>query len=148
MASKYNYKHIFERAKHVPARNLLGAHLLEVDEGVARVCLPFRPELGNYFGAIQGGILTAVADMAGGWALLTLSPPKTLIVTVEIKLNFLKPSKEEVRADGQVIQLGANLGISSLSIVTLSGKRIAVGIGTYFLKPDLTEKGQKDYYEP
>ena len=144
MAVRKEFRHVFETARSIPAWDLLGAHLSEVEEGIARVRLPFRPDLRNSQGNIQGGILTAAADASGGWALLTLLPPGTVVATVEIKLNFLKPVKQDILAEGRVIRLGACLGISSLSVETASGKA-AAGIATYFFKSVSREEGESDY---
>ena len=62
------------RMSRIPAVHFLGIKLVDVSEGRAVLELPFRPELCNSLGNIQGGFITALADAAGGMALYTLLP--------------------------------------------------------------------------
>ena len=93
----------------MPAWDYLGARLLKVSAGFAQVALPFRVEMSNSWGTLQAGFITAIADAAGGYALLTISQPHTLVTTIELKINFLRPISEDVTAEGKIIHLGASI---------------------------------------
>jgi acyl-CoA thioesterase len=134
MSEHNDYGHIYERSQNMPAWDYLGARLLKVSAGFAQVALPFRVEMSNSWGTLQAGFITAIADAAGGYALLTISQPHTLVTTIELKINFLRPISEDVTAEGKIIHLGASIGTSSLRVKLPDGKDAAFGIGTYLLK--------------
>ena len=75
MSENSDYGHIYERSQNMPAWDYLGARLLKVSDGFAQVALPFRVEMSNSWGTLQAGFITAIADAAGGYALLTVSQP-------------------------------------------------------------------------
>lgn len=72
---------------------LLGAELLVFEAGRAELALTLRPEHMNQHGAAHGGVLAYLADnaltYAGGSVL------GTACVTLEMKINYLKPGKGE-----------------------------------------------------
>ena len=128
------YDYLYQKAEVIPVWKYLGARLSNLSKGAARVELPYNTKLGNSMQALQGGITTAIADAAGGWALLTLVKPGTKISTVELKISFLLPIREDVFAEGKVERLGSAIGTSSLKVKFMDGRTAAVGIGTYYLK--------------
>ena len=119
---------------NVPAWKFLGARLVKIEEGYSEVELPFRSELANSFGAVQGGLVTAVADAAGSIALSTKLPPGTVVVTLEIKMNYLNFSKGDIIARGRALKWGSRIGVSSIEVVTPDGSVSAVALATYTFK--------------
>lgn len=74
-----------------PFSALLGAELLAFDVGVAELTLLLKSEHMNQHGVAHGGVLAYLADnaltFAGGSVL------GTACVTLEMKINYLKPGK-------------------------------------------------------
>lgn len=134
MVNTKDYDFLYEKAAAIPAWKHIGAVLARAGKGYAEVELPFVPQLANSLGVLQGGFVTAIADAAGGWALATLIEPESLITTVELKVNFLLPIRQNVVARGRVLRCGTKIGVSSLEICLQDGDIAAVGIGTYYLK--------------
>jgi len=134
MMKKTIYNYLYQKAEGIPVWEHLGARLSNLSKGAAEVGLPYNTKLDNSMQALQGGITTAIADAAGGWALLTLVKPGTKISTVELKINFLLPIREDVVAEGKVVHLGSAIGTSSVKVKFMDGRIAAVGIGTYYLK--------------
>ena len=66
----------------------LGAVLEKVEPGRVEISLPFRPELSQQHGFFHAGILSTIADTAGGYAGFTLFAPGAGVLTVEFKLNL------------------------------------------------------------
>lgn len=63
-------------------------------------------------GLTHGGVLASLADVACGYAALTMMPAGKEVLTVEFKINFLKPAKSDaVVAVGQVVQSGRTLTV-------------------------------------
>ena len=90
----------------------IGARLLTVGSGEARIELPFRSELTQQHGYIHAGIIGAIADSACGYAAYTLMPADSEVLTVEYKVNFLAPAKgEKFVAIGKAIKPGRTLTV-------------------------------------
>ena len=105
------------------ALKLIGARLIEIDEGVAEFEVEFRPELSQQNGFFHAGIIGTLVDTAGGCAGATQMPPGTNVLTVEFKLNLLAPGDgEKLRARGEIIKSGRTLTITQGKVfVTKNG---------------------------
>jgi len=102
----------------------LGARLEEVQRGRVCIRLPFRPELSQQHGFYHAGGLASVADSAGGYAGLTVMPAGSEVLTVEFKLNLLRPAQGDwAEAVGQVIRGGQTLVVCQLEVFTRAGER-------------------------
>lgn len=95
----------------------LGARLTEVAPGEAAIVLPFSEHLAQQHGFFHGGVLSTIADSAGGYAAYSLYPPEASVMTVEFKINFLAPADgEALRALGRVIKPGRRLTICDVEV--------------------------------
>ncbi|MGD9863352.1 MAG: PaaI family thioesterase [Pseudodonghicola sp.] len=112
----------------------LGAEILELRAGLARLGLPFRPELTQQHGYFHAGGTSALADTAGGFAGFTMFPEDAQVLTVEFKLNLINPGQgERLEAIGRVIKPGRTLTICQLDVWGVSGetrKHVATGMQT------------------
>src|ERR1700741_832725 len=70
----------------------LGAELTRVADGEVHIELLPRPELGQQNGYVHAGALTSILDSACGYAALTVAPSGHDVLTVEFKVNFLRPA--------------------------------------------------------
>ena len=68
-----------------------GFRIVTVEPGHAEVALARRDDLVQFFGHFHGGVITALADQAAGIAVTSGLPKGRIGVTVEIKVNFLRP---------------------------------------------------------
>ena len=75
------------------AMALIGASLKKVDAGEVEIALPWRDDLTQQKGFVHGGILGMIADTACGYAAYSLMPAGGSLVTVEYKMNILKPGR-------------------------------------------------------
>jgi uncharacterized protein (TIGR00369 family) len=88
----------------------IDARLMGVTPGRCEIELPFRQDLCQQHGFLHGGVVTAIAANAGGYAAFTLMPAGTSVVGVEYKLNlFSAPKGERVIARGSVLRPGKTL---------------------------------------
>ena len=86
------------------------ARLIALAPGACEIELPFRGDLCQQHGFLHGGVVTAIAANAGGYAAFTLMPPGTSVVGVEYKINlFGSPKGERIRAKGKVLRPGRTL---------------------------------------
>jgi len=93
-----------------PFMHLIGATLSAVMPGRCEIHLSFKPELTQQIGYFHAGIIGTIADNAGGYAALSLTPGGQEVLTVEYKINFMAPGKgEALIARAQVLKAGRTL---------------------------------------
>ncbi len=99
------------------AMAFLGAELSELKPGYCEIRLPYRPELTQQDGYFHAGILSTIADSAGGYAGYTLMPADSRVLTVEYKVNLLAPAQGELLvARGRVLRAGRKLVITQVDV--------------------------------
>src|SRR3712207_6473496 len=76
--------------------HFLGASVESMAPGRVALRLPFRPELVQQHGFFHAGSLATLADTAAGYAAFTLMPAGAAVLTVEFKMNLLRPARGEV----------------------------------------------------
>ncbi|MGZ5436068.1 MAG: PaaI family thioesterase [Pyrinomonadaceae bacterium] len=95
-----------------PVMNLIGARLALVEPGVVEIELPFRADLTQQDGFLHAGVITTVADSAAGYAAYTLMPAGSRVLSIEFKVNLLRPARGEVFiARAEVIKAGRTLSV-------------------------------------
>src|SRR5688572_20936106 len=99
----------FNRQK---AMALIGASLKRVAAGEVDIALPWRDDLTQQKGFVHGGILGMIADTACGYAAFSLMPAGGSLVTVEYKMNILKPGRGAPVAHGKGIRPGRTLTVA------------------------------------
>ncbi|MDX1556947.1 MAG: PaaI family thioesterase [Xanthomonadales bacterium] len=98
--------------------NTLGARISRIAPGEVQIVLDHRPELSQQHGYTHAGALTSVLDSACGYAALTLAPPGMDVLSVEFKINFLRPAvAERFVATGRVIKAGRTLTVCAGDVV-------------------------------
>ena len=103
----------------------LGARLLRVEHGLCEVALPYSDRVTQQQGGFHGGAMGALADIAAGYAGLTVAPAGMEVTTVEYKINFLAAFQGgELRAVGRVLKGGKRLIITMAEVkhVAADGK--------------------------
>ena len=95
----------------------LAARLGDVAPGFCEVFLPYSDRVTQQQGGFHGGALGALADIAGGYAGLTVVPEDMEITTVEFKINFLASFQNgELRAVGRVVRPGKRIIVTSAEV--------------------------------
>src|SRR5262245_65192282 len=68
-------------------------------------------------GFVHGGVVSAIADTAAGYAALSMMPPDIGILTTEFKINFLAPAAgEHIIARGRVVKAGRTLTLAQAEV--------------------------------
>jgi uncharacterized protein (TIGR00369 family) len=103
----------------------IGAELASLGPGRCVVELPFSERVGQQQGFFHGGVIGAVADTAGGYAALSLLPVASEVVTLEYKVNFLRPAVgERLLAEGSVLRAGRSVTVTRIDVfVEACGRR-------------------------
>ena len=99
----------------------LGARLLQAAPGLCVVALPYSDRVTQQQGGFHGGAMGALADIAGGYAALTVVPEGMEVSTVEYKVNFLAAFQGgELRATGRVVKAGRRIIVTSAEVLHLA----------------------------
>jgi uncharacterized protein (TIGR00369 family) len=109
-----------------PVAELLGFSLDRADEGEAVFSMDPRTEHTNPLGTVHGGILTTLLDSAMGCAVHTTLPAGVMYTTLELKVNFLRPSfagGARLVAEGTVLHRGGTAVLAEATIVEEGGGR-------------------------
>ena len=124
----------------------IGATLAVVQPGHVEISLPFRSELSQQHGFFHAGVISTIADSAGGYAGFTLFPEGAGVLTVEFKINLLAAADgERAIAVGEVIRSGRTLTVCRLdAFVEKSGKRVHCATGMQTLMSLVGRAGVKD----
>jgi uncharacterized protein (TIGR00369 family) len=115
--------------------DLIGAELRSVEPGVVEITLPYRDDLAQQHGYLHAGIVTTIADSACGYAAYSLMPPNSEVLSVEFKVNLLRPAKGETfLAVAEVVKSGKTLTVVRADVFGIDheGKRelVATMLGT------------------
>ncbi len=96
----------------------LGVRLMRVEPGLCELALPYSDQVTQQQGGFHGGAIGALADIAGGYAALTVVPEGMEVVTVEYKINFLSSYQGgEIRATGKVVKAGRRVVVTTAEVV-------------------------------
>ena len=117
------------------AMALIGAALTTVKPGHVEVALPYRNDLTQQKGFIHGGILGMIADTACGYAAFSLMPAGGSLVTVEYKMNILRPGRGSLLAQGKVIRPGRTLTVARAEVYADDGSHVATMLQTLMALP-------------
>lgn len=117
---------------------LIGAELNAIHRGYAEFSLPFRPELSQQHGYLHAGVITTIADVAAGYAAYTMMPPGSEVLSVEFKVNLLRPGVgERFVARARVVKPGRTLSVVQADVFSIAHgaeKQIASFQGTMICK--------------
>jgi len=114
---------------------LIGAELSRVEAGIVEITLPYRADLVQQHGYLHAGIVTTIADSACGYAAYSLMPPKSEVLSVEFKVNLLRPAKGETfLAAAEVVKTGRTLTVVRADVFGVEGdgrrELVATMLGT------------------
>jgi len=114
---------------------LIDAELSRVEPGVIEITLPYRADLAQQHGYLHAGIVTTIADSACGYAAYSLMPPNSEVLSVEFKVNLLRPAKgEKFLAVAEVVKAGKTLTVVRADVFGVDGEEqrelVATMLGT------------------
>ena len=116
----------------------LEARLVRVEPGLVEIALPYSDKVSQQQDGFHGGAMGALADIAGGYAGLTVAQEGMEVTTAEYKINFLAGfTGGELRAVGRVIKGGRRLIVTTAEVMHLDadGKQSPVAIMQQTLVP-------------
>ncbi|MEE8444784.1 MAG: PaaI family thioesterase [Alphaproteobacteria bacterium] len=103
-----------------PFMGHIGAELTILRPGYCEIDLPYRKALTQQHGFIHGGAMATIADCAAGYAAFSLMPADSSVLTVEYKLNIVRPGEgEKLIARAQVIKPGRTLTVVNSDVFAI-----------------------------
>jgi len=124
--------------------NHLGVRLLSATDGRVELAMPYSDKVTQQQNGFHGGAIGALADIAGGYAALTVAPEGMEVTTVEYKINFLANFQGgEIRATGRVTKAGKRIIVTTAEVVHIDdkGKRSDCAVMQQTLVPVLKNYG-------
>ena len=116
----------------------LEAKLIRVAQGEVEIALPYGDKVTQQQGGFHGGAMGALADIAGGYAALTVAPEGMEVTTVEYKINFLSSKQQgELRAMGKVFKGGKRIIVTTAEVfhVDAQGQQTLCALMQHTLVP-------------
>ncbi|MEO1192854.1 MAG: PaaI family thioesterase [Pseudomonadota bacterium] len=102
----------------------LGARLDWVRQGQCQLSADFGEAVSQQHGFFHGGFIGALGDVAGGYAALSFMPAGSEVLTVEYKVNFLRPAKgERLEALASVLKPGRRLTVTRVDLAVVAEER-------------------------
>lgn len=114
----------------------LGAEIVHIEKGKVVIACSKNDGLTQQHGFFHAGVLTSIADSACGYAALSVMPEDADVLSVEFKVNLLRPAiADKIIATGTVLKNGRTLVVCE-GIVTNEAETtiFAKMIGTMIVK--------------
>lgn len=117
-----------------PLYELLNIKIEEVNEDYARLSMEIDERHTQFLKMVHGGVVASLADSAAAWAIYGSNNFKGIPVTVEMKINFLKPIKSgKLFAEARNIHEGTKIYVSDVNVTNGSGVLVAKSLVTYYI---------------
>jgi uncharacterized protein (TIGR00369 family) len=88
--------------------------------------------------AMHGGVISALADTAGGMAIWSaLENPLLRVSTIDLRVDYLRPGRlENILAEAKTVRVGRSVGVADIRLFHASarGDTVATGKGVYAIK--------------
>ncbi len=94
--------------------------------------LPFREEFLRQDNSdwLHGGILSALIDIAGDYAIVTKSGVG--VPTIDLRVDYLRPARRgDLVAIARTVRVGRTIGVADVEVRDTGGVLVAVGRGVY-----------------
>ncbi len=115
-----------------PYQRFLGLTLTRAEDGLVEIRLPFREEFLRQDDSdwLHGGILSALIDIAGDYAIVTKSGVG--VPTVDLRVDYLRPARRgDLVAIARTVRVGRTIGVADVEVRDTGGVLVAVGRGVY-----------------
>ena len=101
---------IREKLKRQHFMHLIGADITRIESGRIEAELVLGVQHQQQRGFAHGGLVATMADLAAGFAALTLVPETFGVVTSDLKVSYLNPGVgQRIKAIGWVLKAGRRL---------------------------------------
>ena len=111
--------------------SFIGGELIDLGDGTARLAFEIRPHHMQHLGVVHGGAIATLADHCGWYAVISQLDPGYTSVTIELKINYLRPASGELLlAEAQVINRTRRTAFTTIEIF-VKDTLVAYATATY-----------------
>ncbi len=118
----------------------LGVRITAVEPGMVELTIDVGNQHTQRERFVHGGMLATLADSSSGLAAMTLLEERDNALTVEFKLNFLRPAVgERMVGRGRVIRAGRRVSVMEADVFAVTGDvetPVAKALVTYATVPE------------
>jgi uncharacterized protein (TIGR00369 family) len=124
----------------IPFNKFLGIRVVSLVPGRVELEIPWRDELiGDPLKqAIHGGVISTLADTAGGFAVWGAAEnAATRVSTIDLRVDYLRPGRcEALFAEAVAVRVGRTVGVADVRLFHISSRDaiVATGKGVYAIK--------------
>jgi uncharacterized protein (TIGR00369 family) len=124
----------------IPFNKFLGVRVVSLEVGRVELEIPWRDELVGDWNkpALHGGVISALADVAGGLAVWgTLEHPGAMVSTIDLRVDYLRPGRSKALfAEAVTLRVGRTIGVADVRLFHEPARSevIATGRGVYAIK--------------
>lgn len=127
-------KELIRQGGNSPFYRLIDMKIEEVRDNYARLSIEICRKHIQFLGTVHGGVIASLADSAAAWAIYGSGNPSGRPVTIEMKINFLKPVKSgRIIAEARNIHRGSRIFVSDVEVKDNGEDLIAKSLVTYYL---------------
>lgn len=133
------FQEIVAKIKTSAALKSMGITLAYLGQGTCGLKMKVSPEYMNTVGVQHGGITSAMADTAMGFAVQTLG---VIGFTLELHINYCAPVflGTELTAEGNIVHAGKTTVVAEATVIDHNGKLVAKAGGTFYIKRSSDEQ--------
>jgi uncharacterized protein (TIGR00369 family) len=121
------------RFAELPVAGLLAAQPIRCDPQHGRITVSFqaRRDFCNLIGSVQGGMLTAMLDLAMSFAVLCSLEDGHVVPSLEIKTSFIAPARAgEIVGEGIMIRRGRSIVFMEGRLTDPDGNLLSIASAT------------------
>ena len=133
---------LFERL--LSFNQILGLKVLRLGPGGPQLRFDMRPELVGHYqhGRLHGGVISAVLDVAGGFAIMLSIAGDAEITaakfpnmgTIDLRVDYLRPGRgKHFIATARIVRRGSRIAVTHMELHNDTGELIATGGAAYVI---------------
>ena len=120
--ARENLKEVFEKITDTGFTKASGFKVRSFEEGAVTLEVAPKPELTQFLGYVHAGVVTGLADHAAGAAYASVLPDGKACMTIELKINFMKPAQGTLlAAEATTLSRGASIGVVRSDVYAETG---------------------------
>jgi len=136
-------RHVRVSLRKQKIMRLFQARISRLERGLVEISAVNRPDLEQQDGHVHAGALVTLADSAGGIAALSFLSSGSRVLSVEVKLNFLRSSVGSmIRGRGRVRKIGRTIAVCEFeAVMKQESKWVTCAWGSQTIcciRPDMT----------
>lgn len=108
--------------------------VVALERGRSTLRFPFKPDLTQYQGALQGGIVVAYADASLAFAVASVVPEGRDFVTTDLTVQYVRPlTSGEATASAVIEHAGRTLVRGRATVANAAGQLVASVMSTFMI---------------